>query len=154
MPDLSYTYKGIFLSRWSNKELFIPNWAIHAVIWLVIVRTFSYGIELLLIVTNNPIGPLMAFANVFGIQLWGILMLGALLVFLLGMLTRSTLLLTLGALLCAAVWVSFACSLGVGAFALGTGWRFAIAAAATAGSWIVFFLTQLTTIKRRGLTHV
>lgn len=151
--SLQNAVRGIFLNRWSNKQIVIPNWAIHTTIWLVIVRSLSYGLELFFIVANNPIGPLMAFANVFGLQLWGILMVAALLIFLLGLITRNTLLLTVGALLCAAVWMSFTCVLGIGALNLGQGWRYAIAAGATAGSWAVFFLVQLTTITRQGLTR-
>lgn len=143
--------QGVLLGRWSNQNLIIPNWVIHIIVWINVIRSFSYGAELFFIVSNNQISPLMAFANVFGIQLWGILMLVSVAIFILGMCLRSTSLLCLGSLCCLAVWTLFAFVLCIGALNLGEGGRFAIAAGATALTWIVFFSLQLSTIRRQGL---
>jgi hypothetical protein len=124
---------------------------INAIIYITIVRSVSYGIELLFIVTSNPISPLMAYAAIFGIQVWGVLMLFAVAVMLAGIITKRSLFVTIGTLLCSAVWTGFSACLGFGWWSTGDGGRFFIAAAATAAMWFVFFLVQLKTIRKNGV---
>lgn len=143
--------RDVFSTKWIVSELRVPAWAIHAFLYITLLRSLSYGIELIFIVTNNSITPLMAFAAIFGIQLWGFLMLAAALIFIIGVITKRTIILTIGTLLCAAVWTGFSLCLGFGWMGTGTGGRFFIAAAATAATWIVFFGTHLQTIRKNGV---
>lgn len=143
--------RAVFRTRWIASELIISPWVINAIIYITIFRSLSYGIELLFIVAANPISPLMAFAAIFGIQVWGILMIVSVLVLLIGVLTKRSLFVTIGTLLCSAVWTGFALCLGFGWMNIGSGGRFFIASAATAATWFVFFLVQLKSLRKNGV---
>lgn len=151
LPEAMNGTKSIITSRWTVSGLKIPAWIYPTLLWTTIIRSFSYGIELLLSVTSNPISPLMAFANVFGIQLWGILMLAGVFILIIGLITRLSILVTIGTLLSAAVWLSFAAVLGIGAFELMAGFRFVIAALMTGITWLAFFSIQLNTYRFKGV---
>lgn len=146
--------QDVFKTKWIASELVIAPWVINAIIYITVLRSFSYGLELLVLVTNNPISPLMAFAAIFGIQTWGVLMLISVFVLLIGVLTKRSLLVTIGTLFCTAVWTGFAICLGFGYWNVGDGGRFFVAAAATAATWFVFFLVQLKTIRKNGVGYV
>ena len=143
--------KDVFRTKWSASEIKVPVWAIQMFLWITAARSLSYGFELLLLVSSNPISPLMAFANIFGLQVWGFLMLFSLAVFLVGVLTKRSVIVTIGTLLCSATWTAFGLSLGFGYLALGEGVRFVVAALATALTWIVFFIVQLRSLKLNGV---
>lgn len=143
--------KKVFSTRWSASELNVPAWVINSIIYITILRSLSYGLELFITYLSNPISPLMAFANILGIQTWGILMILGVVILLAGLMLRNSITITIGALLCAAVWTAFGLILGLGAIDIGTGWRFVIAALATAATWVLFFYIQLRTIRLNGV---
>lgn len=153
LPEVVKDTKGLLTTRWSVGGLKIPNWIYPLVLWVTLIRSISYGVELLLLITNNPIGPMMAFAAVFGIQLWGILMLAGALILILGLIFRLSILVTLGSLISMAVWACFGLVLGFGFIELHTGLRFVVTAFATAVTWFAFFMVQLNTIKQSGGPH-
>jgi hypothetical protein len=86
-----------------------------------------------------------------GIHVWGALILLGVLILFIGLLMRNAIIITIGVLLCVAVWSSFALTLTYGALMIGTGLRFAVAALATAATWGVFFSLQLKTLRRNGV---
>lgn len=138
-------------TRWETRSLVVPPWVINAVIYITLARSVAYGIELF-IVTSNPISPMMAFAAVgFGLQIWGLLMLIAVVITLFGILLKNSILVTVGVLFSAAIWTAFGASMTLGYINLGTGGRFAVAALATAATWVVFFLVQLKSIRTNGV---
>lgn len=137
-------------TRWETKSLAVPSWVITAVIYITLARSVAYGVELF-IVTSNPITPMMAFAAIFGLQVWGLLMLIAVLITLSGMLLKNSILVTVGTLLSAAIWTAFGLSLTLGFINLGTGGRFVVAALATAATWVVFFIIHLKAIRVNGV---
>lgn len=143
---------AVWQSKWQVLQLGSPPWAFKAFIWIVVIRSFSYGVELLLLV-NNPISAVMAFAALLGIHIWAWLILGGLTLFLLGLILKSKVLVTAGSLVCAAVWLGFGLAVGIGAFIVGMGGRFAIAALCTAAVWVVLFILNLNNIKRNGVSH-
>lgn len=142
--------KKVLSTRWSASELHVPAWVINSVIYITILRSLSYGLELFLLV-NNPVSPLMAFAAIFGLQTWGVLMLIGVGVLVIGLLFRNSITVTVGALICGAVWLAFGLTLGIGATNIGDGWRFVVAALSTAATWIIFFYIQLRTIRLNGV---
>lgn len=141
----------VLSTRWSSKDLRIPSWAILTVIYITTLRSLAYGLELFLTASENPVTPLMAFVNVLGIETWGILITIGVVVLLIGLLFRSSVTVTFGALFCFAVWTGFALSLGIGSFSIGDGWRFAIQAIATAATWGVFFFLQVKSLAKNGV---
>lgn len=145
------TTKNTFKSRWSAHDLRIPAWVINAVIWITLARAFAYGMELFFYSAHNPISPLMAYADIFGIEMWGILMLIGVALLVLGIVTKLNILVTVGALFSAAVWIGFSLCIGIGWFNLGTGGRFFVNHFATASTWVLLFYLQLRHIKKNGL---
>lgn len=141
--------RKVLAVRWDPKSLRVPAWVINAVIYITLARSFSYGIELL-VLTSNPIGPLMAFAAILGLQTWGVLMLIGCALLLIGIIFRSSILVTLGVLLSAGVWTAFSLTMGMGFIETGNGGRHVVAALATAATWVVFFLVQLKSIRKTG----
>lgn len=142
--------KKIVTTRWAVTGLKIPKWIYPLVIWVTAIRSLSYGLELLFTVTSNPISPMMSFAAVFGIQLWGLLMLIGVAFIILGLLFRISILITIGTLVSFAVWTAFSVILGIGYLDLNTGGRFVVAALATAITWGAFFIVQLNTLRLMG----
>lgn len=138
--------KRVLTSRWSPHDLKLPAWVVRAFIYITIIRSFSYGAELLL-TANEPLSSLMAFAGILGLQFWGIVMLIGVGLIVLGLLIRNSITVTLGALVNFAVWAGFGVVLTIGCFTLGTGGRFAVAALSTAATWLIFFIIQLKMIK-------
>lgn len=141
--------RRVLETRWDPKNLRVPSWVINAVIYITLARSLSYGLELLL-ATSNPVTPLMAYAAIMGIQTWGLLMLIAAVILFVGLIIRSSILVTLGVLLSMAIWVAFGLSMALGWLALGTGGRHVVAALATGATWVVFFLVQLKSIRNSG----
>lgn len=137
-------------TRWDTRSLVVPAWVINTIIYITLARSVAYGLELFLI-TSNPISPMMAFAAIFGLQVWGLLMLIAVVITLAGMLLKNSILVTVGVLLSAAIWTGFGVSLSIGFLNLGTGGRFVVAALATAATWVVFFSVQLKSIRINGV---
>lgn len=136
--------------RSDARSMAVPPWAINAIIYITLARSVAYGVELFAL-TSNPVGPLMAFAAIFGLQTWGILMLVGAALILAGLLLKNSIIITIGALLSWVVWIAFGVSLTIGASALGTGARHAVAALASGSTWLVLFLVQLRTIRSRGV---
>lgn len=137
-------------TRWETRSLAIPPWVINAVIYITLARSVAYGIELF-VVTANPVTPMMAFAAIFGLQVWGLLMLIAVVITLAGMLLKNSILVTVGVLLSAAIWTGFGLSLAFGFINLGTGGRFVVTALANAVTWTIFFFVQLKSIRVNGV---
>lgn len=135
---------------WNPRALYMPPWAINAFIYITLMRSIAYGVELLVSV-NNPVGPLMAFAAIFGLQIWGIIMLVGATLVIIGMLTRSSILVTVGVLISFVVWLGFGSALGIGVYHLLTGGRHVVAALATAATWLVYFSIQLKSISASGV---
>jgi hypothetical protein len=143
--------RKVISTRWAVSELHVPSWAINAVIYITLIRSFSYGVELFILGNAAPYTALGAYTAVLGIHIWGALILGGVLILFAGLLLRNAIVITVGVLLCVAVWSSFGLTLTVGALIVGSGLRFAIAALATAATWAVFFGLQLKTLRRNGV---
>lgn len=143
--------RKVITTRWAASELHVPSWAINAVIYITLIRSFSYGVELTILGNSATVSPVAAYTAILGMHVWGILILVGVLAVLAGMLTRNAIVVTMGVLLCSAVWVSLGITLTFGALLAGTGLRFALAALATAATWAVFFALQLKTIRRNGV---
>ena len=143
--------RKVISTRWAAKELHVPTWAINAVIYITLIRSFSYGVELFILGSAASSTALASYTAILGIHVWGALILAGVLVLLIGLITRNAIAVTVGVLLCVAVWTAFALTLTYGALMVGTGLRFAIAALATAATWAVFFSLQLKTLRRNGV---
>jgi hypothetical protein len=143
--------KKVFATRWSASELRVPSWVVNAIIYITILRSLSYGLELFILGNMAAVNPVSAFVAVLGISTWGFLILLALAVLLVGLIFRSAIIITFGALLCSAVWVGLSLVLCVGWIDYGTGGRFAIAALCTAATWAVMFFVQLKAIRVNGV---
>lgn len=143
--------RKVISTRWATRDLYVPTWAINAVIYITLIRSFSYGVELSVLGNAAPATALASYTAVLGIHIWGILILIGVFVLFIGLLLRNSITITIGVLLCFAVWASFGLTLGYGALIVGTGLRFAIAALATAATWGVFFGLQLKTLRRNGV---
>jgi hypothetical protein len=143
--------RKVISTRWSASNLHVPSWAINAVIYITLIRSFSYGVELFILGNSAAVSPLAVYTAILGIHIWGALILVGVLVLSTGLLLRNSIVVTVGVLLCVAVWASLGITLTFGALVVGTGLRFAIAALATAATWAVFFGLQLKTIRRNGV---
>lgn len=143
--------RKVLSTRWATSGLHVPTWAINAVIYITLIRSFSYGVELFIMGSAAAVTPLMAFTAILGTSLWGALILASVLVLLIGLLLRNAITVTVGVLLCVAVWSAFGMTLTYGALLVGSGLRFAVAALATAATWAVFFSLQLKTLRRNGV---
>lgn len=143
--------KKVFSTRWSAAELFVPAWVVNAIIYITVLRSLSYGLELFIAGAASAVNPLLGFAAILGIQTWGILMVVAVVILLIGLWSKNSIIVTIGTLLCGAVWAGFSILLCIGWYGTGTGGRFAIAALATAATWAVFFIIQLKTLTRNGV---
>lgn len=143
--------RKVISTRWAASDLHLPAWAINAVIYITLIRSFSYGVELFILGNSASVSPVAAYTAILGIHIWGILILVGVLAVIVGMLSRNAIAVTMGVLLCTAVWVSLGITLTFGALMVGTGLRFAIAALSTAATWAVFFALQLKTIRRNGV---
>lgn len=143
--------RKVISTRWAASGLSVPSWAINAVIYITLIRSFSYGVELFVLGNVAPSTALAAYTAILGIQTWGILILAGVLILFIGLLMRNVIAITFGVLLCVAVWSAFGLTLAYGALMVGTGLRFAIAALATAATWAVFFSLQLKMIRRNGV---
>jgi hypothetical protein len=143
--------RKVISTRWHASGLHVPTWAINAIIYITLIRSFSYGVELFILgnVASNTL--LATYTAILGIHVWGALMIVGALVLLIGLLLRNAITVTVGVLLCVAVWTAFALTLTYGALMVGTGLRFGIAALATAATWAVFFSLQLKTLRRNGV---
>lgn len=143
--------RKVISTRWTASGLHVPSWAINAVIYITLIRSFSYGVELFLLGNAAPATALSSYTAILGIHVWGILILIGVFVLLIGLLLRNTITITMGVLLCFAVWAAFGLTITYGALIVGSGLRFAIAALATAATWAVFFSLQLKAIRRNGV---
>lgn len=143
--------RKVISTRWAVSDLHLPVWAINAVIYITLIRSFSYGVELTILGNSAATTAVGAYTAILGIHIWGILILIGVFAVLAGMLLRNAIIVTLGVLLCTAVWASLGITLAFGALMVGTGLRFAIAALSTAATWAVFFALQLKTIRRNGV---
>ena len=143
--------RKVISTRWDASGLHVPTWAINAVIYITLIRSFSYGLELFILGNAAAVTPLMAFTAILGTGLWGALILGSVIVLFIGLVLRNSITVTVGVLLCVAVWSAFGLTLTYGALLVGTGLRFAIAALATAATWAVFFSLQLKSLRRNGV---
>lgn len=141
--------KRIMGHRWSPTGIVIPPWVYNAVFIITLIRSLSYGVELILI-SNTPLSSLMAFAAIMGLPQWGIIMLVGVGIICIGLIIRNSFVVTLGILISMAVWVAFGLILTRGMFIVGSGGRFAVAALATGATWVIFFVQQLKTIKLIG----
>lgn len=151
IPRVFRDTKKVLSTRWSATHLFVPAWAVNAVIYITILRSLSYGLELFIAGNAASVSAQMAFVAILGIPTWGLLMVASVAVLLIGLWSRNTILVTVGTLLCSAIWVGFSLILCIGWAETGTGGRFAVAAISTALTWVVFFILQLKTIKRNGV---
>lgn len=143
--------KKVLSTRWSASELHVPAWVINAIIYITAFRSLSYGLELFILGSKASVNPLMGFTAIMGVNLWGLLMVVAIVVLLIGLWTKNSILVTIGTLLCGAIWVGFSLILCIGWATIGTGGRFAIAAMSTAATWAIFFVIQLISIRRNGV---
>lgn len=143
--------RKVISTRWSASALHVPSWAINAIIYINLIRSFSYGLELFILGNTASVTPLMAFTAILGTSLWGTLILVGVFVLFVGLLLRNAITVTVGVLLCVAVWSAFGLTITYGALLVGTGLRFAVAALATAATWAVFFSLQLKTLRRNGV---
>jgi hypothetical protein len=143
--------RKVISTRWAASALHVPAWAINAVIYITLIRSFSYGVELFILGNAAGTTAVAAYTAILGIQVWGALILVGVFVLLLGLLLRNAILVTVGVLLCVAVWSAFGLTITYGALLEGTGLRFAIAALATAATWGVFFGLQLKALRRNGV---
>ena len=143
--------KKVLSTRWSASEIHVPSWAVNAIIYITVLRSLSYGLELFIAGSAASVNPLMAFAAILGVQTWGLLMVLSVLVLLIGIWSKNSITVTVGTLLCGAIWTGFSLILCIGWAGTGNGGRFAVAAIATAVTWSVFFILQLKTLKRNGV---
>lgn len=143
--------KDAFRTKWTPLSIVPPAWAYFIYTLGISLGSFSYAVALIVQASQSPISPLMAFAAVVGIPTWGILMLVALGVFIIGMLSGRSIGVSLGAALCMVVWFAFAATLGFGWFVLGDGGRFFIPVMLTAFAWLGIFYLQLRDIARNGV---
>lgn len=143
--------RKVISTRWDPKGLHVPTWVINAIIYVTLIRSFSYGVELFILGNGVAITPLMFFTATLGTSTWGALILVGVLVLFIGLLLRNAITVTLGVLLCVAVWSALGMTIVLGALMVGTGFRFAVAALATAATWAVFFSLQLKSIRRNGV---
>lgn len=148
---IAHDTRRVFSTKWSSKELHVPAWAISAIIYITAIRSFVYGMELLFLGNASGANTLLSYVAIMGIPTWGVLMVGSVLVLILGLILRNTMIITIGALLCSAVWSAFGLLLCVGWVNVGNGGRFAIAALATAATWSIFFHLQLKSIRTNGV---
>lgn len=151
IPRVFRDTKKVLSTKWSTRELFVPTWAVNAVIYITVLRSLSYGLELFIAGAASSVNPLLGFAAILGVSTWGLLMVIAVAVLLIGLWTKNSILVTIGTLLCSAVWVGFSVLLCIGWAETGTGGRFAVAAISTAATWAVFFTLQLKTLRRNGV---
>lgn len=142
--------RKVVSSRWEPASLQFPSWAVSAVVYITLARSLAYGLELFILV-NSPTTPLMAFAAIMGLQTWGILMLVAVAITLIGMIARNSIVVTVGMLFSAAIWTAFGLSFVFGWASLGYGLKNAVAALATAATWVIFFAIQLKAISINGV---
>lgn len=143
--------RKVFSTRWSPSALHVPNWAINAVIYITLIRSLSYGLELFIIGDAVGVTQLAFYTSVLGIGFWGLLMLIGVVVLIIGLVLRKSIVVTIGILLCFAVWMAFGLTITYGAVMVGFGARHAIAALATAVTWGIFFKLQLSSIRRNGV---
>lgn len=143
--------KGLLHARWSPDSITpTPRWYFLFQMGISL-GTVTYALTLIVQSTLSPLTPLLAFAAVLGIPAWGIIMLIALAVFILGMLIRRTLGVTIGSALCTIVWVIFAITLGIGWILVADGGRYFIPAALMALAWGSMFYLQLKDIAKNGV---
>lgn len=100
---------------------------------------------------GTPVAEVMAFVTILGTQTWGLYIIIALTIYVIGLITRNVLIVTIGNLLCAAVWLALSLVVFIGWGHAGTGGRFALAIFCTALVWTVMFFVQLRNIKRNGI---
>lgn len=143
--------RKVISTRWDARGLHVPTWAIHAIIYINLIRSFSYGLELFILGNTAAITPFMASTAILGTSLWGVLILASVLVLFVGLLLRNTITVTIGVLLCVAVWSALGLTIAYGALLVSDGFRYAVAALATAATWAVFFSLQLKTLRRNGV---
>lgn len=143
--------RKVISTRWVASGLHVPVWAINAVIYINLIRSFSYGLELLILGNTAAVTPFMASTAILGANIWGALILVGVFVLLIGLLLRNAITVTVGVLLCVAVWSALGLTLTYGALLVSSGIRFAVAALATAATWAVFFSLQLKTLRRNGV---
>lgn len=143
--------KKVLSTRWSASELRVPAWVINAIIYITVLRSLSYGLELFVLGATASVTPISTFVAILGISTWGFLIVMGVVVLIIGLMLRNAIIVTFGALLCAAIWVGFSLVLCVGWIDYGTGGRFAIAALCTAATWAVFFFVQLKAIRVNGV---
>lgn len=141
----------VFSTRWSPSDLNVPAWVVNAVIYITALRSFSYGMELFILGNSLLTGPLSAFTAILGIQIWGLLMIIAVVVLIIGLVIRNTMLVTIGSLLCVAVWAAFFLIMGIGWADVGYGGRHVVAAFSTAATWGIFFYLQLRSLRINGV---
>jgi hypothetical protein len=144
--------RKVISTRWDARGLHVPTWAIHAIIYINLIRSFSYGLELFILGNAATITPFMASTvAILGTSFWGALILVGVVVLFVGLLFRNAITVTVGVLLCVAVWSALGLTITFGAILVGAGLRFAVAALATAATWAVFFSLQLKTLRRNGV---
>jgi hypothetical protein len=143
--------KKVLSTRWSASELRVPAWVVNAIIYITVLRSLSYGLELFILGSAAAVNPISSFVAVLGISTWGFLIVLGVVVLLIGLILRNAIIVTFGALLCSAVWVGLSLVLCVGWIDYGSGGRFAIAALCTAATWAVFFFVQLKAIRINGV---
>lgn len=143
--------KEVWKTRWSTSGIVVGPWVLQAILWVVLVRSTTYGLELIML-ANNPVSQVMAFAGVLGLPVWGWLILSGVVITVLGICTRNLLIVTLGTLMSFGVWIAFSGVVAVGAFTAAAGIRFAVNALCTAGVWLTIFILHLNAIKRVGVT--
>lgn len=143
--------KKVLSTRWSASELRVPSWVINAIIYITILRSLSYGLELLILGSSATFVPVSSFMAILGIATWGFLMVLGVAVLIIGLMFRNAIIVTFGFLLCASVWVGFSLVLCVSWIDYGVGGRFAIAALCTAATWAMFFFVQLKAIRVNGV---
>lgn len=143
--------KKVLSTRWSASDLHVPAWVINSIIYITIIRSLVYGLELFILGNAAAVTPFAAFATILGIATWGSLMTAAIIVLLIGLMLKNSIIVTFGSLFCAAVWIGFSSVLCLGWIDLGTGGRYAIASMSTAVTWAIFFFIQLRTLSKNGV---
>lgn len=151
IPRFVRDTKKVLSTRWSAASLHAPAWAVNAIIYITVLRSLSYGLELFIMGSASAINPLIGFIALMGVSTWGLLMVISVVVLLIGLWSRSSIVVTVGSLLCGAVWAGFSGLLIIGWIDTGTGGRFAVAAISTAVTWAIFFILQLKTLTRNGV---
>lgn len=142
--------KKMLSLRSSIKSVPLTHNVLIAFLCINLTKSFAYGLDMILS-SSNPASALMAFPDILGLAFWGMLILIAAFILLIGLLTKNVVLQVIGLLLCVAVWAAYASTLVLGYLVVSLGFRVLISALATGAVWVVFFVLYLKAIRSKGV---